>query len=265
MENPGMSLSLVLLDRALTRVSLVKEIPSIIKLLCTAPPDTQRAVIETFFTPDASFTHPFCRTGSFAGSIWLIVKIYRWYKILSPHIDVAIDGVAFDEKNLRLYVSLHQSFKLWIVPFYNAPVKLVTVLQLTTNPTLAITDRGEIVDTPNTADADQVTYQKGNGHREASESASNDDHWEQEDRHTKVEYWIQSQNDLYQTTEWIKFLVPWGAGVLLLVLWQFYATLLCVIGAGLYDRLASIPEKLYRRHFEIFDNDNKEHPHLGAD
>lgn len=79
--------------KSLTFVTTVREIPRIIETLCKAPPGAQRAAIETYFTPTASFTHPFCRTGSFAGSIWLIIMIYRWYKILSPRIDVEIESV----------------------------------------------------------------------------------------------------------------------------------------------------------------------------
>ena len=37
---------------------------------------------------------------------------------------------AYDEKNLLLYVTLSQVFKIWILPFYRAPVDLVTVLKL---------------------------------------------------------------------------------------------------------------------------------------
>ena len=93
MENPGMLAVLPGRHNHANAVFIVSEIPRIIKPLCTAPLDTQRTVVETYFTPTASFTHPFCRTGSFPGSIWLIVMIYRWYKILSPHIDVVVDGV----------------------------------------------------------------------------------------------------------------------------------------------------------------------------
>jgi len=73
--------------------STVADAPRLIHTLCTAPSAVQRATIETYFTPNASFTHPFCRTGSFPGSIWLIIMIYRWYKILSPHIEVGVDSV----------------------------------------------------------------------------------------------------------------------------------------------------------------------------
>lgn len=44
-------------------------------------------------------------------------------------------------------------------------------------------------------------------------------------------YYIASQNDLYQTTEWIKFVLPWSIGYTLLVLAHFWATAMCVLGA----------------------------------
>ena len=60
----------------------------------------------------------------------LTVAIYRWYKILSPTIKLDVDSVAFDPKALLLYVSLHQTFAVPWLPFYKAPVSLVTVLSL---------------------------------------------------------------------------------------------------------------------------------------
>lgn len=71
----------------------VAEISGIIQTLCTGTPEVQRSAVAIYFTSSASFTHPFCRTGSFPGSIWSIHMIYRWYKILSPHIEVAVDSV----------------------------------------------------------------------------------------------------------------------------------------------------------------------------
>ncbi|KIW95984.1 uncharacterized protein Z519_03050 [Cladophialophora bantiana CBS 173.52] len=245
----------------------VADIPQIIETLCTASAAVQRGAIETYFTPNASFTHPFCRTGSFPGSIWLIIMIYRWYKILSPHIDVAVDSVAFDEQHLRLYVSLHQNFKLWVVPFYNAPVKLVTVLQLTTDPILMPPDPQENLTTS--------VLKNGNKHgapdsshgnaeqRDEAESAGTPRKEADDGDSDKVKYYIQSQNDLYQTTEFIKFLIPWGVGVVLLITWQFCATLFCVVGTKVYDLLVWLPQKLYRQHSGAFDNNPKAHPHLG--
>ncbi|KAI9719759.1 MAG: hypothetical protein M1812_003247 [Candelaria pacifica] len=110
------------------------EIPSIIHNLTQTPPSVQRQTIETYFTPDASFLHPFCRTGSFFGSRWLIWMIYRWYKIMSPHIELTVTSVAYDSKNLILYVSISQVFAIWFIPFFRAPVSLTTVLQLTHDP-----------------------------------------------------------------------------------------------------------------------------------
>lgn len=76
--------------------------------------------LQRYFTPSASFAHPFCRTGSYditeyfeggrlervlnstgmggvvkevGNSRGLIGGIYRWYKILSPKIELEVDSV----------------------------------------------------------------------------------------------------------------------------------------------------------------------------
>ncbi|KAL2042474.1 hypothetical protein N7G274_004967 [Stereocaulon virgatum] len=111
------------------------EIPHVIHLLTQSPPSLQRATIEKYFTPNASFTHPFCRTGSFEGSRWLIWCIYRWYKIVSPRIELGVDSVAYDSKNLILYVTINQIFQPFVLPHFLAPhVSLTTVLHLTKPP-----------------------------------------------------------------------------------------------------------------------------------
>ncbi|KAK5052555.1 hypothetical protein LTR84_002420 [Exophiala bonariae] len=263
----------------------VAEIPDIIRTLCTAPSDIQRDTIESYFTSTASFTHPFCRTGSSPWSRWLITQIYRWYKILSPEIDVSVDSVAFDPEKLLLYVSIHQNFKLWVVPFYNAPVKLVTVLQLV---------KGSTEPGPEPSVVYDPVLSKGNNLDSITNSAMLPDYERADTTLNKTrkkvviisplnaqkkataipthnrfsvltsppspsptlassisggdtsgeQYYIQSQNDLYQTSEWIKFLVPWGIGDLLMVLWQFLATFMCVLGALAYD-LIDTPRRAY--------------------
>jgi hypothetical protein len=40
---------------------------------------------------------------------------------------------AYDETNLILYVQIFQIFRIWLVPFYYAPVQLTTVIQLQQN------------------------------------------------------------------------------------------------------------------------------------
>ncbi|KAG7004738.1 hypothetical protein G7Y79_00023g053220 [Physcia stellaris] len=133
---------------------------------------------------------PFCRTGSFNGSRWLIWNIYRWYKIMSPRIEMNIESIAYDAKSLRLYVTMHQIFRIWAIPFFNAPVTLTTVLQLVTKP----------YPTPHHPNKRDL-------------------------------YFIQSQNDLYQVNEWIKFVSQFGILSLFVFLWQLVATALCVLGA----------------------------------
>lgn len=41
--------------------------------------------------------------------------------------------VAYDPSNLLLYVSISQVFRIWVLPFYAAPVDLVTVIRLQHN------------------------------------------------------------------------------------------------------------------------------------
>src|SRR5947207_5798326 len=74
------------------------EIPSVVRSLVQSPPSKQHRIIETYFRPNASFTFPLCRTGSWelsrtVNSRLLIVALYRWYKIMSPHIDLSINSV----------------------------------------------------------------------------------------------------------------------------------------------------------------------------
>lgn len=59
-------------------------------------------------------------------------RIYRWYKILSPVIELDVTSVAFDKTNNILYVGVKQRFRIWpLIPVgYAADVKLVTKLRL---------------------------------------------------------------------------------------------------------------------------------------
>ncbi|KAI9761830.1 MAG: hypothetical protein M4579_000770 [Chaenotheca gracillima] len=162
----------------------VREIPGVIHALCKTPPKIQQETIDTYFTPDARFLHPFCRAGPSDNSRWLIWAIFRWYKTMSPHVDLEVESVAFDAGKKRLYVSIHQSFGIWFVPFWgNARVKLVTVLDLLYN------------------------------------------------KERKV-YLIDSQEDLYQTNECLRFLIPGGAFIW--SLFQILATYLCVLGTFVF-------------------------------
>jgi hypothetical protein len=78
-----------------------KQIVHVIHLLAEGSPAEQQHALNTYFLSDASFTHPLCRVPSFAGvalpvvgevdSRWVIWMIYRWYKILSPRIELTVE------------------------------------------------------------------------------------------------------------------------------------------------------------------------------
>lgn len=183
--------------------------------------------------------------------------------------------LAFDKQNLLLYVSIHQNFKLWFVPFYNAPVKLVTVLQLSTDPdpepehddTSTIHNLIGPVTIEAVVEQDLETSTgrnetNGKGKKKANQAPPNSRRkpsWRQGNPYSalaspdtpssrgidqKVKYFIHSQNDLYQTNEWIKFLVPWGVGAFLVIAWQFWATILCILGTMTYDAVTWVPRQL---------------------
>ncbi|OJD32693.1 uncharacterized protein BKCO1_3700010 [Diplodia corticola] len=182
------------------------EVAQVIYLLTQSPPRAQRAAIEKYFTRNASFTHPFCRTGKFGNSRALIVAIYRWYKIMSPRIDLRVNSVAFDQTNLILYVHISQVFRVWLIPFYSAPASLVTVLHLARVP------------------ASRSADEKGEAGR--------------------AKYYITAQNDLYQTSEFVRFF--WPGGFLFVWMWQLAATFFCVLGALFLSPLTALQEHFHQ-------------------
>lgn len=79
---------------------IVKEIPQVISALTKGSPHQQKLALETYFTPSTAFTHPLCRVPSFdtisipligdVNSRWVLWLVYRWYKILSPKIELTV-------------------------------------------------------------------------------------------------------------------------------------------------------------------------------
>lgn len=108
---------------------------------------------------------------------------------------------AYDAPNLTLYVSIHQLFRIWFLPtsIFAAPVSLVTVLRLVPITTSSLPSSFPPSSTP-----------------------------------AKTKYLIQSQNDLYQVNEFVKFVSPLGVLSVVVYAWQVLATLACVVGAGLF-------------------------------
>ncbi|KAJ5190163.1 uncharacterized protein N7498_009148 [Penicillium cinerascens] len=182
----------------------VVEIPALIHHLTQSSPTLQQKTLEQFFTSDASFVHPFCRVPSFEGSRWWILKVFQWYKIMSPRIKMDIHSIAFDEDHLKLYVQMSQVFSIWIVPFHVASVTLTTVLDLTTDS------------------------------KKASSSANG----------ARPLYYISKQEDLYQTSEFAKFILP-HVGHWLVTSWHLIATLFCLLGVTLLWPMLWLEENGY--------------------
>lgn len=90
------------------------------------------------------------------------------------------------------------------MPFHVSPVTLTTVLDLTTDST-------------------------------HSDAPTNGDH---------TRYYITKQEDLYQTSEFIKFVVP-HVGNWIVVAWHLIATLFCVLGVSLLWPMLWLEEKRY--------------------
>jgi hypothetical protein len=85
-------------------IATVAEVPRVIRLLTQTPPSLQEETINQFFTSSAEFVHPFCRIWSYNGSRWAVTKIYQWYKIMSPHIDLDVRSVGmWCSHNLEVY------------------------------------------------------------------------------------------------------------------------------------------------------------------
>jgi hypothetical protein len=104
---------------------------------------------------------------------------------------------------------MHQTFSLVFVPFHHAHVALTTVLHLTT-------------------DKPPVTSDPSSPYSESSQPTKES----QNLLHGQPTiYRITHQEDLYQTSEFVKFIPGGGIAHLLVLFWQYYATFLSMLGA----------------------------------
>lgn len=181
------------------------EIADVIHALCTTPPSVQQAAINKYFTPDAEFNHPFCRTYNSPTSRFQLSRIYRWYKILSPQVSLKVHSVSWDKINDVMYVGITQNFAIWFIPFHQSDVSLVTVLRLVQQQNRLGAPTNE-----NTYSTLANLDMNGGG-----------------------KWYIKSQNDLYQTDQFIKFVLPPFAFIL--VFWQYFATLVCIICSYVFE------------------------------
>lgn len=266
-----------------TPTPTVKDIRHVLRSLTQGSPSEQHDAVTRYFTPSASFIHPFCRVPSFSdtpvpfsgglslNSRTLILAIYKWYKILSPRIDIEIESTGtssppfprnqetnppppqkkvFDQRANLLYLTAHQTFSLWFLPFYQArAVRLVTVLHLVPEPLLpngvdhhspspsaTTTPLGEAPEEPTFAEvasaavdtSDVVDAATGKPERRLAQPASNT-------AAVSVgggggrRYRIDKQEDLYQVNEFLKF-VAMTPGAVVFGWWQVFSTVLCLLG-----------------------------------
>lgn len=124
--------------------------------------------------------------------------------------------IVFDQRANLLYLTIHQVFTVWFVPFslWQSHVKLVTVLKLDSLP----------------HDEEGHALIDGNGIAPG-------------DRGIHSRYFIRSQEDLYQVNEFLKFIAPWGASFVWFG-WQLFATILCALGVLLFWPVTTLHEYL---------------------
>ncbi|KAF9005128.1 hypothetical protein BDQ17DRAFT_1390008 [Cyathus striatus] len=109
-----------------------REIASVVQqLTATSSPDVQKAAIERYMTPDVAFRHPVCQVNSGPKSREELLGIYQWYRVLSPHIDIRVESVVFDEEKNLLFLEGVQWFKMFFLPNMIAPSPSHLIIRLT--------------------------------------------------------------------------------------------------------------------------------------
>ncbi|KAK3353071.1 hypothetical protein B0T25DRAFT_200677 [Lasiosphaeria hispida] len=255
----------------------VKDIRGVIRSLCQGGFEEQQEAVFKYFTPSASFVHPYCRVPSFEAvripgvgevdSRTLVLAIYRWYKILSPKIDIEIESSVFDQRANLLYVTLTQTFSIWLIPFHRAPVRLVSVLHLVPDNQLdprnsllktnyagngntlldgdahnnePDTPLGEADDEPSFAEvastvvptphAAEMSKERRVNHTTTQHGGSRSSSSSGTPRRqTPTRYRIKRQEDLYQVNDSLKFLFM-APGAAVYAGWQLFSTFLCLLG-----------------------------------
>ncbi|RDA94200.1 hypothetical protein CP533_6643 [Ophiocordyceps camponoti-saundersi (nom. inval.)] len=187
----------------------VDDISGVITTLATGSPAEQEATLQNYFLSNASFSHPMCRVPSFpkgtipfapnVDSRAIILQIYRWYRTLSPHVDINVDSAVFDEGTGQLCVEIHQTVAFFLMPLYKQSVRLIILLRLRQGMSPDAVEDGNCA-VPG---------------RERSR------------------YFIASQEDLYTLNDLAQFVVP-GLGPFIWYAWQIFSTCLCVLGAFVF-------------------------------
>ncbi|KAG2011647.1 hypothetical protein CC2G_011740 [Coprinopsis cinerea AmutBmut pab1-1] len=113
MENPETDIERVVLD-----------------LTTGQSPEVQKSAVETYMTQDVAFRHPVCCVDSGPNSRDIVLKVYQWYRMLSPRVSLKVNGVVFDSSQQLLYLDMTQWFRLFFLPVQAAPARLVSRVEL---------------------------------------------------------------------------------------------------------------------------------------
>ncbi|RDB22029.1 hypothetical protein Hypma_010937 [Hypsizygus marmoreus] len=107
------------------------DIKHVVSLLTTAEtPEQQRDAVNTYFAEDVEFRHPLVKISSNHLSREDLLAIYQSYRILSPHIEIDITNVVYDNRTNTLYLDITQLFHIRFSPFKPVPAHFVTRLKL---------------------------------------------------------------------------------------------------------------------------------------
>ncbi|KIJ19591.1 hypothetical protein PAXINDRAFT_8079 [Paxillus involutus ATCC 200175] len=99
-----------------------RDLPHALDILTTAQsPAILHQAIEKFFVADASLRHPLGIVESGPRSRESILKVYDWYRAVSPGTKSKLNGMAYDKENGVIYLDVTQSFGSRFTPFAVVP------------------------------------------------------------------------------------------------------------------------------------------------
>ncbi|KAF8345532.1 hypothetical protein F5887DRAFT_884783 [Amanita rubescens] len=101
------------------------------QLLSPESPDTQKAAVYKYFTPDASLYDPWCQIKRDNGSRESILRVYQVYRVLSPHSSLGITCIVHDEENNILHMDVCLSSHIFFSPIRRgSPARFIVRLEL---------------------------------------------------------------------------------------------------------------------------------------
>ncbi|KAF9524213.1 hypothetical protein CPB83DRAFT_861629 [Crepidotus variabilis] len=109
------------------------DVSRVVQEICGAKsPEAQKMAIERYYTSDVYFKNPVCEIQSGEKSRDALVSVLQWYRILSPQVDIKIDGQAYNEQQDQhaIYLDISQTFKPFFLPISPKVSKITRRLRL---------------------------------------------------------------------------------------------------------------------------------------